>query len=300
MPRTHQPMEHMSVTPALHSSRAGVIMPRAFLLPLAALLLLAGCTTPPAGPEARVSSARLATTGAGRAIASETLGTGPLRVYFIGGIHGDESEGLDSVDAVRDAFLRSDASQQATLRIVRDLNPDGTAAGHRLLPTGVDPNRNWPASNFRVHRTSGPAPLSEPEVRAVHLDMVAFRPQLIVVVHSTRRGPFVNFDGPAEALAHAFVDAARSIDPRWRVVADMGYPTPGSMGSYWGIDRQVPILTVELRRGERDTTRTSAVLTAGLLAAVNAARPLTAGAPEIRFPYLSEHAPTPRERRRAS
>jgi protein MpaA len=30
--------------------------------------------------------------------------------------------------------------------------------------------------------------------------------------------------------------------------ATMGYPTPGSLGSYAGIDRQIPMITLELPR----------------------------------------------------
>ena len=32
------------------------------------------------------------------------------------------------------------------------------------------------------------------------------------------------------------------------VTATMGYPTPGSLGSWAGIDRQIPIVTLELPR----------------------------------------------------
>jgi hypothetical protein len=56
----------------------------------------------------------------------------------------------------------------------------------------------------------------------------------------------VNFDGPARELADVFAGAAGA---PWDVVADMGYATPGSFGSWMGIDRGVPTLTVELQRG---------------------------------------------------
>ena len=102
--------------------------------------------------------------------------------------------------------------------------------------------------------------------------MQRFNPEIIVVLHSTPRGPFVNFDGPSPAsedLAQAFVDGAKSTgDPRWKVVPDMGYPTPGSMGSYFGSDLGLPILTIEFKRGETGVTP-SAV--AGLAAMIDAA-----------------------------
>ncbi len=65
------------------------------------------------------------------------------------------------------------------------------------------------------------------------------------MLHSTRRGPFVNFDGPANEVAARFAEGAG--DP-WTVQPSMGYPTPGSLGSWMGVDRGVPILTIEFDR----------------------------------------------------
>jgi hypothetical protein len=146
------------------------------------------------------------------------------------------------------------------------MNPDGSLAGTRTNAAGIDLNRNWPAKNFHAAKGRGAAPLSEPEAAAVHADVERFDPHMIIVLHSARGGPFVNFDGPATArqLAESFVSGARSAgDTRWRTVADMGYPTPGSMGSYFGGDRGVPILTVELRRGD-EAERIPEPLVAGL------------------------------------
>jgi predicted deacylase len=174
--------------------------------------------------------------------------TGP-RVYVIGLIHGDEPEGLAVLDAVRTAARGSNAR----LRVVADMNPDGRAASSRGNARGVDLNRNWPASNFQAAADRGPFPLSEPEARAVCDDLLRFRPDLLVVLHSIRRGgPFVNFDGPAPAaeLAAAFAEAAAASDPRWRVVPDMGYRTPGSLGSFAGTDLMIPTLTIEFERGQ--------------------------------------------------
>jgi len=35
----------------------------------------------------------------------------------------------------------------------------------------------------------------------------------------------------------------------WPVRADIGYPTPGSLGSWLGLDRGLPVLTLELPPG---------------------------------------------------
>lgn len=232
------------------------------LLCLTLAPLLAGCASPGTPRTEPIGLSRDQ-----RPIEAATIGHGPRRVYLIGAIHGDEPEGLASLDQIQQTFHDRFAAD-VTLRLVRDMNPDGTAARSRTNKAGIDLNRNWPAANFRTTASRGHASLSEPEAAALHADITRFDPHLIVVLHSIRSGPFVNHDGPesAGALARQFVAAAKAIDPRWRVVADMGYPTPGSMGSYFGVDRDFPILTIELKRGDGPETVT-APLIAGLAAA---------------------------------
>lgn len=198
-------------------------------------------------PAAVVAWQPIGLSSQGRPIEAITLGSGVRRVLLIGGIHGDEPEGGRTINAVAAylAALRSDA----TIRIIRDLNPDGSAAHTRTNARGVDLNRNWPARNFAPGGERGGAPLSEPETRTLAAELEGFRPDLVLVCHAARNGPFVNFDGPAGDLAQSFAGAAAQTDPRWRVVPAMGYPTPGSLGSLLGVDRGVPILTIEFARG---------------------------------------------------
>lgn len=238
-----------------------------FILALGIALILGGCaaptvhTAPPSAPAWHAIGA----SREGRPLHARTIGSGACRIYIIGGIHGNETEGQPvAPDLERRLAARPG---RATVRLLRDMNPDGTAAGRRGNSAGVDLNRNWPASNFHPAGRAGRAPLSEPETAAAHADMIAFRPHIIIVLHSIRSGPFVNFDGPGAELAARFASAAAELDGRWRVVADMGYATPGSMGSYWGIDREIPILTVELARGEDSVAQVSAAV-AGIEAVV--------------------------------
>lgn len=243
-------------------------MPHSGIAILSGLVLVAalgGCSSQPPVPRPRSAVTtpaqqqhplatqaefvwdRIGTSTQGRPIEATTIGSTGPRVLLIGGIHGDEPEGGLTVNAIA-AYLRA-LQPRATVRIVRDANPDGTAARTRRSASGVDLNRNWPAKNFRPGTTRGPAPLSEPETRALHTEFQRFAPDLVLVAHASRRGPFVNYDGPAAATAAAFARAAAATDPRWRVVQDMGYPTPGSLGSYVGIDLGIPILTLEFARG---------------------------------------------------
>jgi predicted deacylase len=234
-------------------------MMRAWLLLLVLVLmalLASGCASAPHASEGGTGWSPIARSVEGRTIDAVTfepssVGASPRRVLVIGSIHGNEPEGLPAVQPLIAALraARSEGSLPASVRVIRDLNPDGTAAASRTNARGIDLNRNFAASNFAPSTDRGAAPLSEPESRALAGELEGFRPDLVIVFHSIRSGPFVNFDGPASHLAEAFVAAAQRSDPRWRVEPSMGYPTPGSLGTFVGIDRGVPILTVEFRRG---------------------------------------------------
>ncbi|QKK07018.1 MAG: hypothetical protein HND58_01800 [Planctomycetota bacterium] len=92
-------------------------------------------TTPPPLPAAPRTWERIGTSTQGRPIEATTIGMGGTggtvapRVLLVGGIHGDEPEGGRTIDAV-EAYLRT-LRPGATVRIVRDANPDGTAARSR-------------------------------------------------------------------------------------------------------------------------------------------------------------------------
>lgn len=186
----------------------------------------------------------------GRPIEAITIGTGPGRVLVIGGIHGDEREAIPSISRLVKRLGAGEAGAAATWCVVRDLNPDGTSLARRANARQVDLNRNFPARNFVKRERHGPTPLSEPETAALVRLVEARPPTMIVVFHSSSYGPFVNFDGPGEGAAQAFATGAARSDPRWRLVPDMSYSTPGSLGSYFGVDQKVPVLTIEFARGQ--------------------------------------------------
>ncbi len=200
-----------------------------------------------AGGESGFAWQTIGTSMRGAPIQAAEFGSGPTRVLIVGGIHGDEDEAIEAVEALRRHLVVF--PPPARVLLVRDVNPDGSAAGTRGNSRGVDLNRNWPARSFRADGVHGPAPLSEVESRVLHAQIEQFAPNVMIVLHSARGGPFVNFDGPAGGLAERFAEAARATDARWRVQAEMGYATPGSLGSYIGIDRGLPILTIEFARG---------------------------------------------------
>lgn len=182
----------------------------------------------------------------GRPIEATTIGRGPRRVLIVGGIHGNEREAAGALGEIE--RMAKDESRRVTVRLIRDVNPDGSHAGTRGNARGVDLNRNWPTACFTPRSAHGAAPLSEPETALLIEEIERFAPGLIVVLHSAPSGPFVNFDGPAAPAAEAFARGAAGADPRWHVRPSIGYPTPGSLGTWAGVERGIPILTIELRR----------------------------------------------------
>ena len=175
----------------------------------------------------------------GRAIIEHAQGaSGGLLVF--GAIHGDEPGSA----LLCERFLSHvGAASGPPLSIVPVLNPDGLARNHKDNANGVDLNRNFAARSWtRTHPIPyfpGSSPLSEPESQALATLVGERRPQLIVAVHQ----PFecVNWDGPADEAAAAM--GARTMMP---LRPSIGYPTPGSFGSWAGVDLGLAVITLEL------------------------------------------------------
>jgi len=236
-----------------------------------AVVLMGGCS-----PSARISEPDRVTIAVppstprvlgysvqGRSIELLSFGTGPRRVLLIGLIHGNEPEGFEEFHELLETLHRAEIGATTTLHAIPNMNPDGYLANTRGNARGVDLNRNWPTGHFQPSRRNGQSPLSEPETQAVHAHLRSFAPDLLIVLHSVGDGPFVDADGPGDAEAKAFVDAASRIDPRWVVRSDYTNP-PGSLGTYAGIENGIATLTVEFKRGQ-DATLARRSAEAGLL-----------------------------------
>lgn len=183
----------------------------------------------------------------GRPLIARTVGYGPRRVLWIGGIHGNEREGALATEELPHAVFDRGLDDAVTLTILQDANPDGSAASRRENKNGVDLNRNFPALNFdRARSKFGETPLSQPEARGVHDLILSLDPHLVIVAHSWRGKHFINFDGPAEALAKQFAKTSGYPLVRSGDFAD----TPGSLGSWVGRDLQKAILTIEWLHGK--------------------------------------------------
>jgi hypothetical protein len=142
--------------------------------------------------------------------------------------------------------LTSGLAETVTLTVTEDVNPDGRIAGTRGNANGVDLNRNFPATNFDgTDPENGKTPLNQPESRALHDLIERVRPDLVIAMHSWDGQQFINFDGPARSIAERF-----STTSGLPVAESTSFAqTPGSLGSYLGRDRGVPLITIELLKG---------------------------------------------------
>jgi len=168
-------------------------------------------------------------------------------VLIIGVFHGDEPQGNFLIDKYLNA-----GKVGANLIFIPCLNPDGMQSGVRTNSNGVDLNRNFPTKNWGLNKgenadcddaTSdyygGKSPASEIETRFVIDVIEKYSPSLIITLHAPYK--VVNYDGPAEIQAQKI---SKIIG--YPVEASIGYPTPGSFGTYCGVERNIPTITLEL------------------------------------------------------
>lgn len=189
----------------------------------------------------------------GRPILVHHFRRGPERerVLIFAAIHGDETATDDLAIRLIETIRGSpDVLPLGThLVVVPIVNPDGLEQKRRQNARMVDLNRNFPGSNWREGPRgrfyNGPSPLSEPESRLLHDLVMELKPDRILAIHSMRGRTMNNFDGPAEGIARAM-----SKRNGYVTTATVGYPTPGSFGTWAGRDLGIPTVTLEILGGE--------------------------------------------------
>jgi murein peptide amidase A len=171
---------------------------------------------------------------------------GGRKVLILGGVHGDEIEGVIATEGLLSSFTKSFAFK-LDLLLVPHFNPDGVFYRTRSNSRGVDLNRNLPTKDWspeiktpRYH--PGPIAGSEPENQWLAHYINSEAPELILSLHSWL--PMLNVNGDCLREAETL--------SRWtgyRIDTDIGYPTPGCLGTFAGLERKSPTLTYEIERG---------------------------------------------------
>lgn len=182
---------------------------------------------------------------------------GKENILIIGVFHGDEPQGKFLIDEYLKQYSISCNEQggsrmSKSLLFIPCLNPDGLQLRTRTNANGVDLNRNFPTKNWGQNRGDnatcddnttayfgGKTPASEIETQFLIDTMEKYTPCLILTLHTPYK--VVNYDGPAKKIAQIISDIIK-----YPVEESIGYPTPGSFGTYCGVERNIPTITLEM------------------------------------------------------
>ncbi len=181
----------------------------------------------------------------GRNITASVHGNGAKRVIVLAAIHGDEQATAVVAKALAATLQRDPLASGPEIIIVPEVNPDGLVDATRVNAAGVDINRNFPSSSWRSESQDekhypGKEPASEPETRAVINLIKRYPPDLLITLHAALG--CMNWDGPGEEIA-----ALMARVNGYELCPYLGYETPGSLGTYAGVDMRIPTVTIELR-----------------------------------------------------
>ena len=173
---------------------------------------------------------------------------GDCKVLVFAGIHGEEAETTMALSRA----LRQLPEPSPHCAVVLAANPDGLIRGTRGNARGVELNRNFSTHDWQPnpvpHRSTledpsdvmlspGAEPGSEPETRALIALIDELKPEAVIALHA----PLACIDD-ANCSPLAQWLAKRTGLP---LVKDVGYPTPGSFGT-WGQERGLTVVTYEL------------------------------------------------------
>ena len=163
-------------------------------------------------------------------------------VLVIGVFHGDEPQG----DPLIRKYFKN--HPETNLLMIPCLNEYGMKENKRTNENGVDLNRNFPTKNWGEIQMNaffgGSAPASEVQTRFVMETVEKYNPKVILTLHAPYR--VVNYDGgKQEAFAREISEEIAKIIG-YPVEPSIGYPTPGSFGTWAGVERSIPTITLEL------------------------------------------------------
>lgn len=169
-------------------------------------------------------------------------------ILILGGVHGDEIESVFVSWQLFEALKSLEPwPWPYKIILIPEFNKDGTLLKTRQNGNGVDLNRNLPTHDWSPeapHKRYWPGPFanSEPENLALTQWLSCHDVKGIISLHSYY--PMINYNGPSKQLANYLENLTG-----YPAKSDVGYPTPGSLGTYAGAERKIPTLTYELERG---------------------------------------------------
>lgn len=173
------------------------------------------------------------------------LSSDGVPILILAGVHGDEIEGVIAAQGLLNFFASHKFSYPLDLTLVPVLNYDGFLSKTRSNASGVDLNRNLPTTDWQEKALKpkyhpGHRPNSESENQALVTHIMQTHPKYIISLHSWK--PLLNVNGNIRHLAERICQHTG-----YEIVEDIGYATPGSLGTY-GQENNIPVLTYEIER----------------------------------------------------
>jgi len=172
---------------------------------------------------------------------------GPCKLLIFAAIHGEEPETTFALSRA----LRQLSDPSPHCAVVLAANPDGLTRGTRGNAHGVELNRNFPTGDWQPdpvpHRSTlddprdvllspGAHPGSEPETQALIALIHELKPESVIALHA----PLACIDDPKQSPLGKWLAESSGLP----LVEDVGYPTPGSFGT-WGAENGVAVITYE-------------------------------------------------------
>lgn len=175
----------------------------------------------------------------------------PKNILIMGVMHGDEEQG----EYLINKYLSCVNNQKELEEPINNLYyiPRLNFSKTRTNKNGVDINRNFPTKNWGQDTSAvgpnaadyygGVAPGSEDETKFIVSLMDEIDFDAIITIHAPYK--IVNYDGDKDGEALKLAKIVSEITG-YPVEGDIGYPTPGSFGTYAGIERDIPVITIEV------------------------------------------------------
>lgn len=164
-------------------------------------------------------------------------------LYLMAGVHGDEVEGVYVLKELFSWLKNEHSLKDMPIVVIPILNVDGYRAQTRVNAHLVDLNRNLPTQDWTPTMTQpkynpGTKALSEPENQFLVKLLDKYRPGIIISFHTWK--PILNHNGNCQDVAE-YLQKFNN----YEMSSDIGYPTPGSLGTF-GVEKyDSPVLTFE-------------------------------------------------------
>ena len=151
-------------------------------------------------------------------------------IYLLSGTHGDEVEGVYVLQKYFEWLRSDDELEELPLIVIPILNVDGYKQGTIVNSHAVDLNSNyqtkdWSADFKKDKYNPGPSANSEPENQFLLKLFEKFEPGIVLSFHTWK--PIINYNGQCKDIAEFIAKYNH-----YPISEDIGYPTPGSLGTY--------------------------------------------------------------------